>query len=466
MSVNFQAVILAAGKGTRMKSERPKVLHEVLGRPMIGWVVQSAIDAGAERVVCVLGYGRDEVEGWLRDNIDEDKIEIAIQEKQLGTAHAVWAAREWLEGDDTPKYTAILSGDVPNMDAETMTRFFERTQNQRVPLGLVTAVLDDAAKYGRILRDADEEVTGIIEFADATPAQRDIDEINAGVYFAKTKFLEEYLPIICEGPANTAQGEYYLTDMVAMAAEQDGAFGWKVPELRAIQGVNTRAHLAEATAFAQERINRRWMEDVGVTMIDPKQTYVEPSVELAQDITLYPGVHLKGDTQIGSGAIVENGTVVTDSHLAANCHIKANCYITEAKVGSETAVGPMAQLRPGADIGVGCKVGNFVEVKKSRLEDGAKAGHLTYLGDAHVGAKSNIGAGTITCNYDGENKHKTIIGERCFIGSNTALVAPVELEDDAYVGAGSTITDDVPSRALAVARGRQRNIEDWNSDGE
>jgi bifunctional UDP-N-acetylglucosamine pyrophosphorylase/glucosamine-1-phosphate N-acetyltransferase len=463
MSINFQAVVLAAGKGTRMKSEKPKVLHEVLGRPMIGWVVESAIEAGADRVVCVLGYGRDEVEGWLRENVDADKIEVAIQEEQLGTAHAVWAAREWLQGDDAPKFTAILSGDVPNMDAETMTRFFERTENQRVPLGLVTAVLDDPASYGRILRDADEEVTGIIEYADATPEQRDVDEINAGVYFARTDFLRDHLPLICEGPADTAQGEYYLTDLVAMAYEKVGAFGWKAPELRTIQGVNTRAQLADATAFARERINRRWME-FGVTMIDPTTTYVEPTVELAVDVTLYPGVHLKGDTRIGAGATVENGTVVTDSHLASESHIKANCYITEAEVGSHTSIGPMAQLRPGSDIGHGCKVGNFVEVKKSRLEDGVKAGHLSYLGDAHIGADTNVGAGTITCNYDGENKHKTIIGERCFIGSNTALVAPVELADDAYIGAGSTITDDVPSRALAVARGRQRNIDDWNEE--
>jgi bifunctional UDP-N-acetylglucosamine pyrophosphorylase/glucosamine-1-phosphate N-acetyltransferase len=457
--IDFQAVIMAAGKGTRLKSEQPKVLHEVLGKPMVAYAVDAALEAGAKRVVVVLGYGREQVQSWLEENRDVEQVKFAVQENQLGTAHAVYAAREYF--DDAPDYTTILSGDVPNMGAETLDDFVTKTAHSMFPLGLMTAKLDDPAHYGRVLREEGTgDVTGIVEYKDASEEQRLVDEINAGFYVVETEFLARYLPEICEGPADNAQSEYYLTDLIAMASDHAGVYGWIVQEPGIIQGVNTRQDLAAATRFAQQRINRKWMDE-GVTFIDPQATYVEPGVQIGADVTLYPGVHLKGETRIGQGSIVENGSVITDCELAADVHVKANCYLTQARVDSGTALGPFAHLRPGADIGKGCKVGNFVEVKKTRFEDGVKAGHLSYLGDALLGKGTNVGAGTITCNYDGEKKHRTEIGEGSFIGSNTALVAAARLGKRAYIGAGSVITDDVPDESLAIARGRQKNFDGW-----
>ncbi|MFB6351376.1 MAG: DapH/DapD/GlmU-related protein, partial [Bradymonadaceae bacterium] len=253
------------------------------------------------------------------------------------------------------------------------------------------------------------------------------------------------------------------TDLVERAVEDQGVFGWECPDPEVIQGVNTRADLAEVTDIARDRINRRWME-AGVTMIDPATTYVEPDVELAEDVILHPGVDLRGETTVGPGTVVENGSVIRDCEIAGDVHVKPNCDLEDSSVDSGTNVGPFAHLRPGSKDGKHCKVGNYVEVKKSTLEDGVKVGHLTYLGNAHVKRKANIGAGTITCNYDGEDKHRTVIGEEAFIGSNSSLVAPVEIGDGAYVGAGSTITEDVPGGDLGVGRGRQRNVEGWAED--
>lgn len=457
--IDFQAVIMAAGKGTRLKSERPKVLHEVLGKPMIAYAVDAALDAGAKRVVVVLGYGRERVQTWLEENRDSERVKFAVQENQFGTAHAVYSAREYF--DDAPQYTAILSGDVPNMNAEALGDFVTKTAHSMYPLGLMTAKLDDPAHYGRVLREEGTgDVLGIVEYKDATEEQRQVDEINAGFYAVETEFLSRFLPEICEGPTDNAQNEYYLTDLIAMASDHAGVYGWIVQEPGLIQGVNTRRDLADATRFAQRRINDKWMDE-GVTFIDPDNTYVESTVELAPDVILHPGVHLKGQTRIGEGSVVENGSVITDSQLAPNVHVKANCYLTLAKVDSGTALGPFAHLRPGADIGKDCKVGNFVEVKKSTFEDGVKAGHLSYLGDAHLGKGTNVGAGTITCNYDGKEKHRTEVGEGSFIGSNTAIVAPAKLGKRAYIGAGSVITEEVPDESLAVARGRQKNYDGW-----
>jgi bifunctional UDP-N-acetylglucosamine pyrophosphorylase/glucosamine-1-phosphate N-acetyltransferase len=457
--IDFQAVIMAAGKGTRLKSEQPKVLHEVLGKPMVAYAVDAALEAGAKQVVVVLGYGRQKVQAWLEEHRDTDKLKFAVQHNQLGTAHAVYAAKDFF--DDGPQYTAILSGDVPNMGPQTLGDFVTSTAQSTFPLGLMTAKLDEPAHYGRVLREQSAgDVTGIVEYKDATEEQRLVDEINAGFYVVQTDFLARHLPELCEGPADNAQDEYYLTDLIAIASQQAGVYGWVVQEPGLIQGVNTRRDLATATRFAQRRINQTWMDE-GVTFIDPQATYVEPDVQIGTDVTLYPGVHLKGKTRIGSGCVIENGSVITDSELAAGVHVKANCYLTLARVDTGTALGPFAHLRPGADIGKGCKVGNFVEVKKSRLDDGVKAGHLSYLGDAHLGEGTNVGAGTITCNYDGKKKHRTEIGQGSFIGSNTAIVAPAKLGKKAYIGAGSVITDDVPDESLAIARGRQKNFDGW-----
>jgi len=428
---------------------------------MIGHALDAAFAAGAERAVVVVGYQRRAVEQWVREAFPDRPVKFVVQDEQLGTAHAVWSAREFLESG--PERTLIQYGDVPAMDGETLRSFVETAEHSRAPLALMTARPEENAEYGRILRDEEDDVLGVVEYADATPRQREIDEVNAGFYVADTPFLTEHLPRICSGAAETAQEEYYLPDLVEIAVESEGAHAWECPEAARIHGVNTRTDLAEVTDAMRRRINRTWME-AGVTMIDPSATYVEPEVELSRDVVLYPDVHLRGETVVGEGTVVENGSVLRDAKLAADVHIKPHCFVEEAEIDSGTNVGPSAHLRPGADVGRNCKVGNYVEVKKARLEDGVKAGHLTYLGDAHVGEGANIGAGTITCNYDGEEKHETRIGPRAFIGSNSSLVAPVEIGERAYVGAGSTITEDVPDRALGVGRGRQRNIEEWAED--
>ncbi len=455
---SIQSFILAAGLGTRMRSETIKVLHPLLGKPMIGHVVDAARGSGCQRVVSVLGHQRHEVQALLDGRDDADALQVAVQEEQNGTAHAVWSARQFL--DNEFEYTAILCGDVPNMDAETLRSFFEAAIDSGAPVSVMTAELDDPASYGRIVRGRSGGVEAIVEYADATGEQRKIREINAGIYLVQTTFLADALAAIMDRPADNAQNEYYLTDLIALGAGQGGVFGWSVDRPELIQGVNTRVDLARATDFARRRINRQWMLR-GVTFIDPKRTTVETEVELASDVVLYPDVTLAGCTSIDSGTTVEPGCVVRDASIGAGVHLKAHCYITDGRVDDGSNIGPFAHLRPGADIGRGCKVGNFVEVKKARLDDGAKAGHLTYLGDAHVGEEANIGAGTITCNYDGEKKSQTEIGPGAFIGSNSSLVAPVTVGRQAYVGAGSVITDDLPDRSLGVARGRQRTIEDW-----
>ena len=462
-SPSIQSVILAAGLGTRMRSDTIKVLHDILGKPMIEHVVDAALNCGSDRVIPVLGHQRKQVEDALDDRPWSDRLHYAVQREQNGTAHAVWAARNQL--DEDIDYTAVLCGDVPNLDGPILQSFFDDAVDSGADVAVMTAILDDPAQYGRIVRGDDDRVEAIVEYADATEQQRAIDEINAGTYLVRTSFLLDALAQIMGAEPDNAQGEYYLTDLVELGAREGGVFGWAVDDPATIQGVNTRADLGAATATARRRINHRWMLE-GVTFLNPENTIVEPGVELARDVTLHPGVHLRGETTVGEQSTIETGCVVTDSHIGEDVLLKAHCYLTEARVDDGSNIGPSAHLRPGADIGKNCKVGNFVEVKKARLDDGAKASHLTYLGDAHVGEGANIGAGTITCNYDGEKKSKTTIGAGAFIGSNASLVAPVEIGRRGYVGAGSTITEDIPPRALGVARGRQRIIEGWVADDE
>jgi bifunctional UDP-N-acetylglucosamine pyrophosphorylase / glucosamine-1-phosphate N-acetyltransferase len=463
-AASFQVIILAAGMGTRMRSSTVKVLHEVLGKPMIGHVVDTALSAGAARVINVLGHQRQRVEAYLSSHERAAQLAVAHQEQQLGTAHAVLAAKDFFA--DGPDYTVILSGDVPNMDVTTLSVFIDEAMASGVDVAAMTAVLDDPASYGRMVRDTDGRLTGIVEFRDASEEQRQIREINAGIYVVRTDFLATHLPRLCEAPAANAQKEYYLTDLVAIAAEQGGATGWIVPDAELIQGVNDRRDLARATAFARRRIVDYWMSE-GVTFIDPDRVFIGADVELGFDVTIYPDVEISGRSRVGSNTVIETGCVVRDGVLENDVLLKAYCYVTQARLEEGAQVGPFAHLRPEASIGRDCKVGNFVEIKKTRMEEGSKASHLTYLGDALVGKGANIGAGTITCNYDGVNKHKTHIDEGAFIGSNTALVAPVRVGRGAYVGAGSVITEDVPDKALGVARGRQKNIEGWaERDGE
>jgi bifunctional UDP-N-acetylglucosamine pyrophosphorylase/glucosamine-1-phosphate N-acetyltransferase len=458
--MSFQAVVLAAGKGTRMRSETIKVLHEVLGRTLIDRVVDTAIEAGAERVTVVLGHDREKVEAHLSAREDADRLATAVQAEQLGTGHAVWEAREQLRDQGTS--TLVLYGDVPNLSVESIQAFIAEADNHPGKLSVMTSVLSDPARYGRMLRDDEGNLTGIVEYKDADEAQRAIREINTGIMLVDTDFLLAELEKLCSTPSTNAQGEFYLTDLVEVAANGGGAHGWILPDAGEMQGVNNRQDLAAASTFLRRRINARWMQE-GVTMIDPETTYIESTVILEPDVILGPNVHLRGETRVARDAHIDTGCVLTNSSVGQGSHLLPHSVVTDSAIASNSAIGPFAHLRPGSKVGNNCKVGNFVELKKSTLEDGAKAGHLSYIGDARVGARANIGAGTITCNYDGKNKHHTDIGEDVFIGSNSALVAPVKIEDEAYVAAGSTITNTIPSGALGVARGRQKNIEGWVS---
>ncbi|MEO1269396.1 MAG: bifunctional UDP-N-acetylglucosamine diphosphorylase/glucosamine-1-phosphate N-acetyltransferase GlmU [Myxococcota bacterium] len=454
--MSLSVIILAAGKGTRMRSALPKVLHPVLGRPMVGHAVGLARALGAERIVVVVGYGRAQVEDYLTQHEAGPDLQFVLQSEQRGTGHAVLQARGVLEGQDGD--TLILSGDVPSLSIDTLEAFVEaRTLSATSPMALMTCNLADPAAYGRIVRSASGAVTRIVEYRDATPEQRAIHEINAGIYGVDNGFLWRTIGALT---TDNAQGEYYLTDLVEVAAREGGASAFVVPDPSEVQGVNTRAELALVEHRARLLRNRALMIS-GVTMIDPATTYVDAWVDVATDVVLEPSVRLTGRTTVETGCLIRQGSVVEDSHLESGVVIKPYCHLEGAMVRQGAQVGPFAHLRPASDIGPEAKIGNFVEVKKSIIGAGSKASHLTYLGDAVIGEGCNVGAGTITCNYDGEHKHKTVLGDGVFIGSNTALVAPIKLGDRAYVGAGSTLTQDVPEAALSVARGRQRNIEGW-----
>ncbi len=448
---SIQSVILAAGKGTRMKSKKSKILHEVAGRPIIDWVVRCALDAGSSRVVTILGHQSDFIEAHLKSQFG-DLVSFAYQREQLGTGHAVYCALSELVG--YAERTVILSGDVPNLSPETLSAFLLASEDQA---GLMTSVLEDAKHYGRIVRN-EKGVQSIVEFKDASAEERKIKEINAGFYAFDTADLNTTLKQLLKEEPTNAQGEYYLTDLVAMIGP---CLGWQLPDAREMEGVNNRLDLAEAESFARKRINTYWMLE-GVTFIDPETTYIGAEVKLAPDVTLAPHVILKGKTTIAADTFIDAGAVIEDTSIGEGVHVLPHCHLEDSKIDNHAKIGPFVHLRPGADIGPECKVGNFVEIKKVRLDRGAKANHHSYLGDGHVGEKCNIGAGTIFCNYDGKNKNFITLGKGVFIGSNSALVAPLTIGDNAYVGAGSTITKDIPKDSLAVARGRQKNIENWS----
>ncbi len=448
-------VIMAAGLGTRMRSATIKVLHPVAGRPMIHYPVQSALELGAERVVVVLGHQRDRVEAALRAAFPEAPIEVAVQAEQLGTAHAVLCARPALADFDGDVF--ILSGDVPTLPTATIQAL--DTVTGEAAVGVLGMRLDDPGTYGRLVSEGGR-LARITEFRDADDRVRAIREVNAGVYRADARFLFETLGHL---DSDNAQGEYYLTDIVAAAAEQGRGTAALILDGEAAadaEGVNDRLDLAAAERRMQTRLRTHLMQ-TGVTLLDPARTTLHAGVEVGPDTVIEPDVALLGHTVVGPGCHIEQGCRIADSHIGHGAHIKGQSHIEAARIGDGCQVGPFARLRTGTVLHEKVKVGNFVETKKTVLEAGAKASHLSYLGDAHVGAGANIGAGTITCNYDGVNKFRTTIGAGAFIGSDTQLVAPVSVGDGAFVGAGSTITQDVPPDALALSRGRQANVDGW-----
>jgi bifunctional UDP-N-acetylglucosamine pyrophosphorylase/glucosamine-1-phosphate N-acetyltransferase len=447
-------IVLAAGKGTRMRSRLPKVLHPVCGRPLVRYPIRLARELGAARVVLVVG----EDEARIRAALQDDDVSIVRQAEPLGTAHAALQARAALEDHGGP--ILITYGDHALWRASTFAALLEAFRARSADLAILTAELPDAAAYGRIVRGPDGEVARIVEARDASPELRAIREGNMGVYVVAGKLL---FPALSRVKNQNEKREYYLTDLV----EQFLADGRRVTSARAPDweeslGINDRADLAESERLLRRRLASHWMRE-GVSIVDPERTYLDADVEIGPDARLEPGVELRGRTRVGAGCRISAGSVLDDSVLGDDCWIKPHCWLEGATLGARCTVGPSAHLRPGARLADDVRVGNFVEVKNSSLGAGTKADHLAYVGDADVGAGVTIGCGAITVNYDGEKKSRTTIGDGAFVGCNSNLIAPVTIEAGAYVAAGSTITSRVPEGALAVARDRQRNIAGWRA---
>jgi len=446
------AIVLAAGKGTRMKSRRAKVLHEVCGRPLAYYPVKRALELGADPVVVVVGHQAAEVEEALRAHLPGAHLRFAVQKEQLGTAHAVLTARPALRGFDGE--VLILSGDTPLLTVETLRAVTDK--RGRAALSFATMTLENPAGYGRVVHAPHGGPALVVEEKDATPEERTIQEVNAGLYCADAAFLWKTLSRV--GSKN-AQREFYLTDLVALAAEGPGAVAARVPPVEAA-GVNDQEELSLAARALTRHIGLALMK-AGVTIEDPERFDCDEGVEVGPDTVIEPSVRLRGKTRVGTGCRIGQGSILLDTQVSDGVAVKPYCVFEKATVGPGAIVGPFARLRPGADVGEGAHVGNFVELKETRLGKGSKANHLTYLGDATVGAGVNVGCGTITCNYDGEKKHPTVVGDGCFIGSDAVLVAPITVGDGAYVAAGSTLTADVPAGALALGRAHQVNKEGW-----
>ena len=449
MNDDLDVVILAAGLGTRMKSKTIKILHRAAGRPIIDYVLDLAAEVCARPPVMIVGHQRDEVQKHVGE-----RARFAVQDPPRGTGDAVKMAEPFVSAGNV----LILSGDVPLPRVETLRRLLDEHDRQQNALTMLTMKPSDPAKYGRILRDADGSVLRIVEAKDATDEEKRIDEVNAGMYVFDAADLFSHLRKITP---NNAQGEYYLTDVVSMIREKGDRVGAVVVDdpLEAT-GVDSRAQLAVAEAEIQRRVLERLMSE-GVTFRNPSTVVIDSTVAIGADTVVYPFVTLEGTTKIGRDCVIEPNVHLMNVTVGNDVHVKTGTVAEDAVIEDEAAVGPYAHLRPGTRLGKHVKVGNFVETKKAVFGEGAKASHLSYIGDAEVGADVNIGAGTITCNYDGVNKHKTVIEDGVFIGSDTQLVAPVRVGKGAYVGAGSTITKDVPPDALALSRVPQKTVEGW-----
>jgi bifunctional UDP-N-acetylglucosamine pyrophosphorylase/glucosamine-1-phosphate N-acetyltransferase len=445
--MNLEVIVLAAGQGTRMRSQLPKVLHTIAAEPLLAHVLFTARSLNAQRIHVVVGHGAERV----RETLDADDINWVLQTEQLGTGHAVLQALPAVAADAN---VLVLYGDVPLLESGTLADLIAQSP------ALLTAELDDASGYGRVLRDESDSLQGVVEHKDANQDQLAIREINSGVLAYPAVLLNEYLPRV--GNANT-QGEYYLPDILSMAVSE----GHKVAALRAtdpteILGINDREQLAEAERLLQMRRARKLMRD-GVTLIDPARIDIRGQVICAEDVSIDVSCVFEGKVTLGAGVSIGANCVLCDCEIASGTVVHPMCHVEGAKLGSNCSVGPYARLRPGTQLADGARIGNFVETKKASIGVGSKINHLSYVGDATLGDGVNVGAGTITCNYDGVDKHHTSLGDGVFIGSNSTLVAPLSVGDGGFVAAGSTITREVPGEALAVARGKQRNIDNWKT---
>ncbi|MDD2273663.1 MAG: bifunctional UDP-N-acetylglucosamine diphosphorylase/glucosamine-1-phosphate N-acetyltransferase GlmU [Desulfuromonadaceae bacterium] len=450
---SLASVVLAAGKGTRMKSALIKVLHPIAGQPMITWPVTAAREAGSDPIVLVIGHQANAVQGTFRGAKD---ILCAMQEEQLGTGHAVACALDALAGFRGT--VLILCGDTPLLRAETLKNMLAFHRDNSAAVTVLTAMMDDPYGYGRVVRDPAGRVTRIVEQKDADPEEQEIREINSGIYCMDSDFL--YANIKALGN-NNAQQEYYLTDLLAIAVRKElTCLAIQAADADEIMGINDRIQLASAGRILRSRINREHMLN-GVTIIDPENTYIDHGVTIGCDTTIHPGCNIGGGTVIGEGCLIDGGVSITGCRIGDDCHIKAASVLEDSELGEDVTIGPMAHLRPGTVLGNQVKIGNFVETKKIVMGKGSKASHLTYLGDAEIGCNVNIGCGTITCNYDGVNKHRTVIGDDVFIGSDVQLVAPVTVGRNSLVAAGTTVTSDVPPDSLTISRVPQVNKEGW-----
>ena len=449
---DLHVVILAAGKGMRMKSARPKVLHRVAGRPMIDYVILGAQSLSPRTVTVVVGHMKE----LLRQGLQEyDGLSFATQEPQLGTGHALLQTAGVLEGQRG--VVLLLSGDVPLLQRHTLAEFLRKHENSGAAASVLTALVDQPYGYGRVVR-VKGKVSRIVEERDASPAQRKIREINSGVYVFTLAPLFDALRSLARG---NAQGEYYLTDLVsAYRRRKLGVEAVPLEDPNEIRGINGRSELAEASRIVRQKKNEELMA-AGVTIEDPATTYIDDDVVVGADTVIHPGVHLEGRTQIGRACEIHAGVRIINSVLDDRVTVQNFCVIAGSRLGPGATVGPFVHIRPECELRESVRIGNFVELKKAVIGKGSKAGHLSYLGDAVIGDGVNIGAGTITCNYDGTKKSQTTIEDGVFVGSNSQFVAPVRIGKGAYIGSGTTIREDVPAGSLAVSAGKQRNIEGW-----
>lgn len=444
------AVILAAGKGTRMKSKLYKVLHPVLGKPMVEHVVDQLDQIGVSRQIVIVGHGAEAVQDTLGT-----RVEYAVQEEQLGTGHAVQMAEAELAGKSGA--TLVVCGDTPLLTAETLEALLAHHEAQQAKVTVLTAIADDATGYGRVVRGEDGNVTKVVEHKDASEAELAINEINTGTYVFDNELLFDALKQVGN---NNAQGEYYLPDVISIAKEAgEVVAAHTAPTFDETIGVNDRIALSQAEAIMRKRTNERLMRE-GVTFMDPASTYISPDVVIGSDTVIYPGTVILGKTTIGSECVIGPNSDIRNSVIEDHAVVRQS-VVTDSRIGEAAQVGPFAHLRQQAVLGANTRVGNFVEIKKSTFGDGAKASHLSYIGDASIGERVNLGCGSITVNYDGKNKFETVVEDDAFVGCNVNLIAPVKVGKSAIVAAGSTITNDVPEEALAIARERQTNKEGY-----
>jgi len=447
---HLMSVVLAAGEGKRMKSKNSKVVHKIYGKPLIGWVVDAAENCGITDNILVVGHRQDQVRECMGD-----KVSYVVQQEQLGTGHAMMQAQQYLEGKEG--FVVVLYGDTPLITGKTISDTIAYHKRNGCSATVITADFDDPSGYGRIVRNEAGDVLRIVEDKDTSVEEKKINEINSGIYCFTIK---DIVAALKELKNDNKQGEYYLTDTLEIIAAKGLKVGAiKISETDEIMGINDRVQLSQAAQIIRKRIMEKHMRS-GVTITDPGSTYIYDDVEIGMDTVVLPGTIIESGSRIGEDSIIGPNSRIVNSKIGNSTEIN-NSVILDSKVGDDTHVGPFAYLRPGSDIGNNVKIGDFVEVKKSVIGDDTKVSHLTYIGDAEIGKNVNLGCGVVVVNYDGKKKYKTVVKDNAFVGCNTNLVSPVTVNENAYIAAGSTITDEVPENALAIARARQVNKEDW-----